>query len=446
MTLKAGAAAVEISPAGPAALFGYPHVKRTSTGIHDPLLASALFLDDGSQPAVLVALDLLMLEPSTARAIRRAVAERAGVPQEAVFLSCTHTHSGPVTSRLLAWQDDPALPAPDARYLEWVSERSVEAAVRAVQCAGPAEIAWSTADARGVGGNRLEPGGITDPEAGILAVRSFGGGPMIAVAVIYGMHPTVLHEDSTLVSSDFPHYARLELCERFGPSLAVLYHTAPCGNQSPRFFVSEQTFGEAERLGRKLGKAAAASVMNLENEAFRGECSLHGFLKRVELPRRVLPSAAEAERLRGCCQAEYQRLRSQCAEPARVRTAECAVFGAEGTVVLARLQERDDIDRILPAYVPIEVQALQIGDAFLVGLPGECFTEYALEIKRRATGRVFVVSLVNGDLQGYIVTEEAAAQGGYEATTALFSPAAGQVLVESALELLTLIRAEDVRR
>jgi hypothetical protein len=418
------------------ALFGYPHVERISTGIHDPLLASALYLKNGSRSAALIALDLLMLEPATARSIRRTVSQRIGTPEEAVLISCTHTHSGPVSSRLLAWQEDPAVPLPDSGYLEWVGDRAADAAVRAAESAGPAEIAWTTADAQGVGGNRLDPGGVTDPEAGVLAVRKAGGGPLVAVAVVYGMHPTVLHEDSTLVSSDFPHYARLELQEQLGPSLTVLYHTAPCGNQSPRFLVSEQTFDEAERLGRKLGKAVAASVAMLKGREYRNQGPLRGVLHHVDLPRRALPLVAEAQSLLDRCRADYDRLRSDGADPARVRTAECAVFGAEGTLALATLQEQGEIERLLQAYLPIEIQAVQIGEVHLAGLPGECFTEYALEIKRRWPGRVFVVSLVNGDLQGYIVTEDAAALGGYEATTALFSPVAGRLLVEETLEAL----------
>jgi hypothetical protein len=427
---------VDISPVGPVTLFGYPHVKRISTGIHDPLLASALYLDNNSQPAVLIALDLLLLDPPTARSIRRAVARRIRAPEEAVFISCTHTHSGPVTSRLLAWQEDPTVPPPDAGYLQWAAGRVVEAAARAASSAAAAEIAWGTAEAHGVGGNRLSPQGVSDSEAGILAVRQAGGGPLAAVAVIYGMHPTVLHEDSTLVSSDFPHYTRLQLREQLGPSLPVLYHTAPCGNQSPRFFVSGQTFDEAERLGRRLGKAIAAGLEKLEDRDFHSECPLRGVLRSVDLPCRKLPAVAEAERLLDRCRIEYHRLRSERVEPAKVRTAECGVFGAEGTLALARLQARGEIDRTLEAYRPIEVQALRIGEVCLAGLPGECFAEYVLEIKRRWPGRVFVVSLVNGDLQGYIVTEEAAAQGGYEATTALFSPAAGRSLVDKTLEVL----------
>ena len=61
MTLRAGAAQRDISPRGPVALYGYPHVTRLSTGIHDPLLASALMLDRAGTRVVMVSLDLLLL-------------------------------------------------------------------------------------------------------------------------------------------------------------------------------------------------------------------------------------------------------------------------------------------------------------------------------------------------------------------------------------------------
>ncbi len=96
MTLKAGAATSDVSPHGPVALFGYPHVRRISTGVHDPLLSSVLYLEDGPGAVVLVALDLLFLDPPTAGSIRRAVARRTSVPESCVFISCTHTHSGPL--------------------------------------------------------------------------------------------------------------------------------------------------------------------------------------------------------------------------------------------------------------------------------------------------------------------------------------------------------------
>jgi hypothetical protein len=73
----------------------------------------------------------------------------------------------------------------------------------------------------------------------------------------------------------------------------------------------------------------------------------------------------------------------------------------------------------------------------LVGLPGEWFTEYALEIKHRWPGRAFVVTLVNGHLQGYITTAEVAAVGGYEALSAVFDAAgAGKLGMHVAQRLL----------
>ena len=436
MTLQAGTGVRSINPPEGAVLFGYPHVERISTGVHDPLLASVIYLEDGADRLLLIALDLLFLDPPTARSIRRAVAVETSVPEACVFVSCTHTHSGPVSCKLLGWGEDPAVVDPDPVYVGFVREQVIDAAREAASGARPAELAWTSADARGVGGNRLATGGVTDSEVGILAVREPGGGDPVAAALVYGMHPTVMHEDSTLVSADFPHYARLHLKERFGESLTVVYHTAPCGNQSPRRFVSGQTFEEAERLGRKLGKAAAGALEVLTDDDFTRHCTLSGELREVDLPRRVLPPSTEAERRLDKCRARYERLKAEAAERATVRTAECAVFGAEATVMLARANERGEIDRTLDAYRPIEVQLLGVGDGWLAGLPGELFVEYALEIKRRAPGETFVASLVGGELQGYIVTPEGDAEGGYEAANSLFSPAAGSLMVETVLSML----------
>ena len=436
MTLKAGAAVADIGPKRPMALYGYPHVERISTGVHDPISASALYLESGSEAAVIVSLDLLFLDPPTSRAIRASLAERIGVPQQRVFISCTHTHSAPVTTRLLAWGEDPAIPQPDGEYLEHVGIQAVSAACQARRQARPAELAWTTADATGAGGNRHGPEGATDPQVGILAVRGACGGSMIALSVIYSMHPTVLHENSTWISSDFPHYTRQHVRQQHGSDVVVLYQMAPSGNQSPRYFVRSQTFEEAERLGRKLAAAVNGSVQELLDTRFSDVPVISSDMCEVDLPRRAIPSVAEAERLLADCRAEYERLQAEGAERPEVRTAQCAIFGAEGTLALARAGEQGRVDEVLDRYRPIEVQVLRIGDAWLAGLPGELFVEYALEIKRLAPAKVFPVSLVNGDLQGYIVTPEAAAAGGYEAANTLFTPKAGEVLVSAVLAMV----------
>ena len=441
MAIIAGAARREINPNGPTALYGYPHVERISKGVHDPILASALCIKNDDRTIALISLDILFVDPPTARSIRKAVAQRLATDEACVFISCTHTHSGPVTARLLGWQEDETIPRPDPAYLDYVRSQAVAAAAEALEQAGPAEIAWTTADATGVGGNRHAADGVTDPEVGILVVREAGDGAsdskkLLAAAIIYGMHPTVLHEDSPWVSSDFPYYTREYLARRFGRQLTAVYHTAPCGNQSPRYHVKGQTFEEAQRLGEKLGAAVADGIDSLGDDRFTTNASLWGRLAELELPRRPMPSLEEAEKTLAEYRATFERLRTEDAPRPQVRTAECAIFGAEGSLALARAEKSGQIEQILARYRPLETQAVGIGEAALLGLPGECFTEYALMIKSRAGKMVFVVSLVNGELQGYIVTPQAAAAGGYEAANALFSPQAGQIMVDTALKLL----------
>lgn len=238
MSLRAGAAVRDISPTKPMPLAGYPHVTRILTGIHDPLQAAVLYLENNGKAVLLGALDLIMLNCDVARRWRWCVAQKLSIPETHVLISCTHTHSAPVTMDYRLFAGDPAFTSPDPDYLQYCEDQLVAAAVEAQQHARAAQLGWTTAIARGVGGNRHSPDGPADPEVGVLAIRA--DGELLAVAMIYSMHPTVLHEASTVVSGDFPAFAR-----RCIPARVVLYHTGPCGNQSPRFFCSRTHLGRS---------------------------------------------------------------------------------------------------------------------------------------------------------------------------------------------------------
>ena len=86
---------------------------------------------------------------------------------------------------------------------------------------------------------------------------------------------------------------------------------------------------------------------------------------------------------------------------------------------------------------PAEIQVFQIGSWKFVFWPGEFFVEYALEVKRRSPD-TFVITMANGENQGYIVTPEAAARGTYESTNAVFGAENGQRVVEATLALLAV--------
>jgi len=435
MSLRAGVAVRDISPRKPLFLAGYPHVARTLTGVHDPLLASALYLCNGLTPLLLIGVDILFVSAQSTEFCRDAIHQAIGVPTANILISATHTHSGPLTAEVLAWKDDAVVPPRDSDYMEQFHKGIIESGIASHSAAEPARLAVTSAMAEGVGCNRLDPAGPFDSEVGLLAVQRRRDGCFLALDLIYGMHPTVLHEDSRVVSSDFLHFVRRHVGEAFA-GLVTVCHLGPCGNLSPRYHVKGQTLAEAERFGRRLGEAVVRSLRLLANDDFQDDVTLAAGHRKVELVANTFPPVGEAQAALRHAHERYKELKRSGVSAGMVRTAECVVFGCEEALTLSQAQASGEVARWQERYRFAEVQVLRIGDLFLATLPGEQFVEYGLEIKSRSPGRVFVVSLANGELQGYIVTPEAELSGGYEAAFALFRPESGARMVNAILDLL----------
>ena len=88
-----------------------------------------------------------------------------------------------------------------------------------------------------------------------------------------------------------------------------------------------------------------------------------------------------------------------------------------------------------PTCLPAEVQLITIGPWSFVGWPGEMSVELGLELKERCP-KTFVISLANGELEGYLVTAAARRDGECEAFNAIFaSPKGGNRLIEATVQL-----------
>jgi hypothetical protein len=432
-TLKAGAASIDISPTDSQFLFGYPHVERFSTGIHDPLLSTALYLFDGRTEVMFIANDIIFVTKALTQRVRRRIQELTGMPASHIMITATHTHSGPKTVDYASNAHDMAVPPVDPSYLLFFEDRMVDAAIEAQRSARPARVGLTVADGTGVGTNRRDPSGPSDPEVPVLLVETASGDETIACMMVYSMHPTVLHQDSKLVSGDFPAMARQYVQKHvLGPSCPVLYHTGPAGNQSLRHVTRSNTFEEAERLGHMLGRAIAQVIPDV---TYTPSVSLSCQQDFIDLPRRTFPTVEEAEQKLERAVAELEHLRQTGAPRQIVRTAEVDWFGAEETVTLARAARDGRLDAYYQASLPAEIQVIGVGHWAFVGWPGEIFVEHALTIKAHAPN-TFVISLANGELQGYIVTEASAREGGYEASNSLFGTQSGPLLINKTLELL----------
>jgi len=83
----AGAAVADITPLDSQFLYGYPHVRRYSTGVHDPLQAKAIALSDGETTLGFVICDLIVVPGAVVDAAKGIITERTGLPPGNILIA-----------------------------------------------------------------------------------------------------------------------------------------------------------------------------------------------------------------------------------------------------------------------------------------------------------------------------------------------------------------------
>lgn len=430
--MKAGSAVREFTPKTPQFLYGYPHVPRISEGVHDPLLSSAFYLENHGVGLLFIANDIVYVPRPVAHAVRIRIHEATGLEPEHILISATHTHSGPKTMDTALHQNDPVIPPADTAFVTMFSDTLAEAGIAAVNSACPATLGTAMADSTGIGTHRHDPGGPSNHRVPVLAARATGDHRWIGWMTICSMHPTVLHEDSRLVSADFPWATRRTLQEqRLGTECAVLHHMGCAGNQSPRHVTRGNTFAEADRIGTLLGEALARAADTL---VLHPDPRFKTARRFVDPPRKTFPDPDDAGKRLNRARQRLEALR-RTGPATEARTAECDVFGAEHQYFLSRLAANGKLDHLYKACTPAEIQVFAIADQYFAGWPAEVYVEYALAVQKKYP-KAHVISLANGTLSGYITTPEAARAGFYESGAAIFAPQTGALLVDQTLEII----------
>jgi neutral ceramidase len=431
----AGSAARDFTPLTPQHLWGYPHVPRMSEGAHDPLLSCALYLETDQSRVLFIANDILFVTTPIARRIRRGIAAATGLPEAHILVSATHTHSAPKVGDNLFPDPAGVMPPPDAAFVHRLVASATEAGLAAVQSAVPARIGYARADADGIGTNRHDPSGPADHEVPVLAVQAREDGRWLGVMLVCSMHPTVMHEDSRLVSADFPWAARHVLQdERVGADCVVLHHMGCAGNQSPRYATRANTFEEAARIGGILGTALvqACDVLVMEDHP-----ELAVATRWVQPLCADVPSVDEAARQLETKRRRFEELK-RSGPASAARTAECDVFGAEQRLDVARRVAAGDVDAA--GSEAVELQVIRVGKWCYAAWASETYVEFGLELKRRCAD-TFAITVANGQAPGYVTTQAAAEAGCYEAGAAVFQPEMGTLYVETATAMVQDLRA-----
>jgi hypothetical protein len=446
-TFKAGFAERDITPEiGSEQPGGYGKAYHKS--LHDPCKVRAAVFDDGKNRVALVGLDAISVHRKTVLNVRKAIARKTGIPEGAILLGASHSHSsGPIHGVLpgeydhapklvqkLAYEQSTLT---DLKYLEKVEKAIVEAVCAADESRVAARAGIGKGVERTVAFNRrfkmrdgrtvthpgqgnpdiVEPAGPTDPEVGVIGVwdekKRFLG-----CVVNFACHATTSPGG---ISANYICYLEKAIQGYYGKDAVVVFLNGTSGditqvdNQSPYKYPDGERW--AQLVGGKVGAEALKVLLTMEP----------GTLVPVEARTKVLQikrRAPSAERVKECLELVQK-------EPAKVGATEWT-FAKEIVLLDAKLQKEP--------VAEAEVQAVQVGPALFLTTPAEYFCRFGLEQKAKSGFPfTFPVSLANGCV-GYVPTEDAFGPdgGGYETRLTSYSNleiTAGRQMRDAGLEL-----------
>jgi neutral ceramidase len=255
--LRAGVGRADITPPVGTPLGGYGERKgAASTGVHDPIRAKALVLDDGVTRLAILTSDLVGTNPEM---VRR-VAEATGFPQERLLVTASHTHSGPG-----AYGKGPFATIVLGAYRQSVFDLMADGMTRALKQAltslQPASLAAGEAEMPQFMRNRRK-GKTRDPALWLLRVDTADGKPLAAL-VNLAAHGTVLDAENMEFSGDWMAFTQA-LLEKEVPGLGALYTNGAEGDLSPNIPDNSSTFDGARAHGELAGRAALELYRSLK--------------------------------------------------------------------------------------------------------------------------------------------------------------------------------------
>ena len=443
--LKAGMSRADITPPLGLELAGYPHYPRNNTGFHDPLYAACMYLNNGEQEIALVTLDLLFFSKKHVAVARRLAKEKCGISEQNIMISCSHTHSGPWASGRLDIESLEAGKEQPKDYVDTLISTIADIICEAKSNSFDAYFTSGTAICgaeSGIGGNRRIPGGPHDPLVSVMAVKD-GTDVVRGMMVNYTLHPTFIHEWSNVCTADYPCYLKMQL-EEMEPGALVGFAQGASGNQSSRYYRQGESYDEAERVGRTLGKAAHTV---LEKAEWTNELTVKIANSEIALELRDFGTEEELVAQVEHDEKIYKELYAKYGDSENReeyylwQNANLKLLGSEDQLGYVRMRKKGIKVELLSDEAPAEIQIIRLGETLIVGFPGELVVEYGLYIKAVAGfGTVIINELANGCLPGYLYTPESLVTGGYETDTSMLGENFGRHLIDRTLQTIENVK------
>ena len=418
-TLKAGIARTDITPTEGLYMGGYDMTFRPgrSQGADGNIYIRALVFDNGDLQVVFIEADVVSLPDEDYLSIRKLISDETGIPVENIMLGCVHNHAAPVAGGKNK----------DSNWYLHFKESFVKTVKDAMADLEPVKIggengtsniainrrkrmsdtsSYITFDENnrsqsygkyktdepvlirkmsGVYRLGANPKGHIDSDVGILRIDNLAGQPK-AVMVNYACHGTSLGGKNYMINPEWNGHM-LEYIEEKIPGVTGIFIPGAAGDLNPKFVGGldgyEDNPENTANLGYEIGKEVVKVFNSMETDLplYSGIKLVH---KDIVCPKRY----------------------------------------------------REVVRDFRTTTVPVPVTAIKIDEFVWVTFPVELFHEIGKDIKASTHARYpFLVGYCNGSM-GYLITQQAYSEGGYEPWSTQFAPVTEKIFVEGVEDLL----------
>jgi hypothetical protein len=476
--IKIGWSQINITPDRPVFNHGQMY-QRVSQYVHDPIMATALVLENGNEQAILLSADMTGVRGNILEKLKKNLATTEGLDADKLSFSVTHTHNssnfGDTRLIQLSSEDNDIMPEIDVpddilhgdEAEDFLADKLSEVVNKAWETRKPGGISYAQ-DYAAVAFNRRpvfeENGQKRSVMYGVCDDPSFWGfegtsdhtadmlytwdlnGNLTGVAVNIPC-PSQVYELHCFISADYWAPTRNAIRERFG-NVYVLSLCGAGGDQNPLDLVklskyNKDTFkvwgGQTSEVLRNFDMA-----LECEDIALRiADCVARGYKKarnyidnnpvfKHEIVKMELP-------IRKVTEEDYQEARNlldnyiaRFSSENRMTMKDVVyLFEPQGVLKRYEVQKKTDVFRF-------DMHVIRLGNIAIATNPFELFTEYGMRIKARSrSDQTFIIQLANG-AGGYLPTEAAVAGGSYSSKPAstICGPDSGDRLVEVTLDTI----------
>jgi neutral ceramidase len=423
--MKAGYSVRDISPRSGVTLSGFAaRCNRPSEGLDDPIAVHVLAVGDETEVTLLLVFDLLALGEEITVELTRTLDDLGRDLRVRSILCCTHTHSAPATIELIGCG------IPDREYWDLLVRVSCDAAREAISCLRPASLRFQAIPVGGIAYNRrsvLQDGRVVmnrNPNMQVLKrgptwdrlllclLEDEQGSPITGVAH-WAAHPCVVC--SSKVSADYPGELRRRLSNAYDAPFLFLQGASGNVNLPFREMTRVEMLEDVESLMERVGNRPWPATTEALTSTLL-DCP-------VRLEYAPVPTIPELDAIR-------QGMRD---------ISETGTGPGHMTPILANIlnvepgQQPDPhmlryiagalsqwSDQILNRYggltdgCDVSAKVWKLGPLVFCFVAAEVFAETAIKIQNAFPDRCVTTVAYGSPLVGYLPTDEALLEGGYE--------------------------------